>query len=126
MLPDQLIPENSVLIVDDDVAALEEMTEAMRDRNLTVHAAANSATAILMAAEHKPSFILMDYKLPDVNGLETVSSIRRFLPDAIIVMMSVVDDFCELATIQNTQTDGILRKPLPISSIARFIQARLN
>lgn len=126
MLLNQLTPENSVLIVDDDVAALEEMTEAMRDRNLIVHAAANSAEAILLATEHKPAFILMDYNLPDVDGLETVSSIRRFLPNAIMIMMSVVDDFCELATIQNTHTDGILRKPLPISSIARFIQIRLT
>lgn len=122
----QPIQSKSVLIVDDDLEALEEMACALRDLGLSVCSATNSVEALLLAKNYRPAFIIMDYALPDTDGLKTISSIQRFLPEATIIMISAVDHFCRFATTKNTGAFAILRKPLNMNSIARFIRDRLE
>lgn len=126
MIPKRSKQSETVLVVDDDPDALEEMTEALRDYGLTVHPAADGAQALLLADQHKPAFVLMDYNLPGIDGLETASALRRFLPHATVIMMSGLDDFCRVATTENTGTFAILKKPLTMNSIARYIRNRLD
>ena len=116
----------SVLVVDDDADALEEMTEALRDQGLTVHGASTGAAALAVAYRHRAAFVIMDYKLPGANGLETVSAMRRFLPKAKVIMISASGRFCKRATTKNTGAFAILKKPLSIESIARYIRNRLE
>ncbi len=122
MPPKRPSPSRPVLVVDDDIEALQEMSEALRNYGLTVYSASNGAQALLLAGDHQPAFVLMDYNLPGANGLETASSIREVLPDTTVILMSAVDDFCRLATTKSTGTFAILKKPLAINSIARFIR----
>ena len=112
----------SVLVVEDDLDALDEMTEALRDHGLTVHEAVNATQAVSLAKEKRPAFVLMDFNLPGANGLQAAAAIRRFLPAATFIMMSGMDNFCRLATTENTQTFAVLKKPIAIDSIARFMR----
>ena len=120
------IRTKSVLVVDDDVDALLEIAEALYEHDLPVHLASDAVSAIELAFKFKPAFILMDYNLPGKNGVEAVASIQRFLPNATVIMMSGQDDFCLLATTKNTNTFAILKKPLAMESIARFIKNQLD
>lgn len=114
--------EARVLVVDDDPDALDEMADGLRDVNLTVLTATNSKDALELAGEHRPAFVLMDFSLPGMNGLDTVMAMQGFLPDTTFIMMSGNDDFCRIATTSNTKTFAILKKPLAMGGIARFIQ----
>ncbi len=126
MASNRELRSKSVLVVDDDLDTLEEMAEALRDRGLTVHQAGNAREALSQAEKNRPAFVLMDFNLPGVNGLKTVSVMRKFLPGATYIMISGHDDFCRLATTKNTKTFAVLKKPVSMNSIARFIRNKLD
>jgi DNA-binding NtrC family response regulator len=111
-----------VLVVDDDGDALDEIADVLRDMELIVLTALNGEDAVKLARENRPDYVLMDYSLPGINGLVAVRTMRYFLPDTIFIMMSGLDDFCRVATTNNTMTFAILKKPLAINGIARFIR----
>jgi len=116
---------NSVLIVDDDIEALDEMAEALQDYGLKIHTASDESTALILANEHRPKFILMDYLLHGSTGLESASAIRKFLPGVQIIMISAFEDLNRVVTINKFGVIAVLRKPLSIDSIGRFISTRL-
>ncbi len=111
----------TVLIVDDDVAALEEMAETLRDYGLSVCEADRGSTALALAKEHQPRVVLMDFNLPGVNGLTIVHRMQEFLPNSSFIMISGMDAFCKQATTANTNTFAVLKKPVSMDSIARYI-----
>ena len=111
-----------VLVVDDDKNALDELADALGDMELAVLTALNGEDAVELARKTLPDYVLMDYSLPGIDGLAAVTAMRSFLPGTIFIMMSGWDDFCHVATTGNTLTFAILKKPLAIEGIARFIR----
>ena len=112
----------AVLVVDDDPAALDEMAEAMEVEDIPVLLASNAVEALGLAREHRPQFVLMDFNMPGMNGIDAVNAMQTFLPGAIFIMISGLDDFCRVATTENTRTFAILQKPISIHHIARYIR----
>lgn len=54
--------------------------------------AGDGLTALSMARETKPDLIVMDINMPISNGLEATKLIRRYLPEANIVMLTIRDE----------------------------------
>ena len=65
-----------ILVVDDNTAARELLTEALRDAGHTVEAAPDARTALAAYAAHPPDVIVLDLNLPDLDGLEVARRIR--------------------------------------------------
>jgi DNA-binding NtrC family response regulator len=121
-----VVSSNSVLIVDDDIDALEEMGDALQDHGLEVYTASDVEVALSLAKKHRPEFILMDYLLRECTGAEAVSEILKFLPGAQVIMMSAFDDLACRVTSVDSNVIAILKKPLSINSIIRFISNKLE
>jgi DNA-binding NtrC family response regulator len=119
----------SVLIVDDDIRALEEMTDALHDYGLTVHTASNQIMAMKLASEHCPEFIIMDHFLRGYTGLESVNDIHKFLPETRVIMISGFEDLFNIVRTKEGVSScviAVLKKPLPMESIGRFISKQLD
>ena len=73
----------SVLIVDDDLALLEALPEALRLRmgGVTVETADSAAAALDRIAERDYDAIVTDIKMPGMDGLELLDEIRTRRPD---------------------------------------------
>ncbi len=112
----------SVLVVDDDPEALDEMAEALGDEAIPFLVASNAIEALGLAREHRPRFVLMDFNMPGMNGIDAVNVMQAFLPGATFIMISGLDDFCRVATTDNTGTFAVLQKPISIHNIARYIR----
>jgi len=68
----------------------------------------------------------MDYRLPDLNGLDVISVLRELLPASQFILISGEETFLEGATIQNTNTLAILRKPFSSKQVAGYIQNKFH
>jgi DNA-binding NtrC family response regulator len=121
-----VVSSNSVLIVDDDIDALEEMGDALQDYGLEVYTASDVGVALMLAKKHRPEFILMDYLLRECTGAEAVSEILKFLPGVQVIMMSAFDDLACRVTSVDSNVIAVLKKPLSINSITRFISNKLD
>jgi two-component system response regulator YesN len=50
-------------------------------------------SAVRIAEIEKPDIVLMDIRMPEMNGLEAAKRIRSLLPDTVIIMLTAFDEF---------------------------------
>jgi PAS domain S-box-containing protein len=77
-----------VLNVDDDDANRYVKTRSLMMGDMEVIEAANGATALAMIAERQPMLVLLDVRLPDVDGLEVCRQIKAAWPDILVIQIS--------------------------------------
>ena len=84
----------SILVVDDFVPFRETLREFFDDFVFieVVGEAGDGNSAIQMAFELMPQVILMDVRMPGLNGIEATKRIKRDLPAIHIIGVSSVDD----------------------------------
>ena len=70
-----------LLVVDDDPALLQMMCWTFSDMGYLVEAAASCDEAIRLASTQVFEFALVDYHLPDGNGLELMERLSKQQPD---------------------------------------------
>jgi DNA-binding NarL/FixJ family response regulator len=92
-----------VLLVDDHVplrAALRSLLARYHDVRI-VGEASDGQEAIDLLASCQPDVILMDIKMPKMNGIEATAHIKRTWKEAIVIGLCAVED--------HDYTDGILK-----------------
>ena len=86
----------TLLIADDEQLerqALRFIIEKNYPQVQIVGEAGDGASAVRLAMEERPDIVLMDIRMPEINGLEAAKSIRVLLPDTRIVMLTAFDEF---------------------------------
>lgn len=84
-------PRGSVLIVDDD----EEARHVLRllcdtEGFIVVGEAANAVEAVPIALKHQPQFVILDYRMPRLDGEGTAEILRAVIPGTKIVAFSAI------------------------------------
>ena len=50
-------------------------------------------SAVRIAEKEKPDVVLMDIRMPGINGLEAAKNIRKILPDTVVIMLTAMEEF---------------------------------
>ena len=79
-----------ILIVEDQPVMRAMLREFLGNAfpGWSILAAADGAQAMTLAAEFRPSLVLMDVRLPDANGIELTARMRQLLPDTKVIVVS--------------------------------------
>ena len=116
---------NRVLVVDDQRLVREGLTallELVDDLQL-VAVADDGARAVALVAEHRPDVVLMDLRMPGMDGVEATRRIRRDHPDVeVVVLTTHADDDSVLAALR-AGARGYLTKDAGVAEIARAVAA---
>ena len=113
-----------VLVIDDDDALCETIRETLREE-YAVASAPHGAAALDLVKVHQPALILLDLRMPIMDGWSFVHHYRRVaaIPAAIVVM-SAASDLPNIAA--QLGADGHLRKPFDLKSVGRLVAAQLD
>jgi two-component system response regulator AtoC len=79
---------NRILIVDDELNVRRLLYEVVRKAGYETHTAENGLEALDKARSLKPSVILMDIKMPVMDGMEAFEIIHREMPETAIILMT--------------------------------------
>ena len=81
------------LVADDSPAAQQAISSLLeKDRSISlVGNASDGRQAVEKALELRPDLVLMDLQMPEMNGLEATAELRRTLPEARIIIITVLD-----------------------------------
>lgn len=111
-----------VLIVDDDVAFAESLSDILSERGYDI-AAVNSGEESLKKAKEKTfDVILIDIKMPVLDGVETFKRLKNISPQTVVIMMTAysVEELIKNALKEGAY--GILYKPLDINKVVGMIE----
>ncbi len=109
-----------VLVVDDDEAIVEMFSELLgRDGRFEIQTANTGYQAGILTEQFRPDVILLDYKLPDINGTAVCRTIRsnaNFEHIKIIIISGVADPD-EIEELRAVGADDFIRKPFDINEV---------
>lgn len=91
------VDQNSILIVDDDEAVTQTFARMLELEGYAVRTAVNAETGLRAASEHMPDAIILDLRMPLVDGLGFLRRLRahdeqREVPVAIVTGDYFLDD----------------------------------
>ncbi|MBW2709643.1 MAG: sigma-54-dependent Fis family transcriptional regulator [Deltaproteobacteria bacterium] len=78
----------SILVVDDESAIRESLKDWLMEDGYSVALAIDGENAIAMVQESQYDVILLDLKMPGIDGLETMRRIKEVSPDSEVLMMT--------------------------------------
>lgn len=103
---------NKVLIVDDDDKARCIIAHNMRACNFTPLEASSGLAALDILREAKPTVILLDLHMPEMNGLETLKKIKEINPHIPVIILTAYGDIpTAVETIKAGAYDFISKPP---------------
>jgi DNA-binding NtrC family response regulator len=87
------LPENAhnninILVVDDDEAICNNLVIYLSRKGYSTQKAYTGLKGLELLKQHQHHIALIDLKLPDINGIELLKSIKTASPNTLIVLMS--------------------------------------
>lgn len=113
---------HKVLLVDDEEDFLEIMSERMQHRGMEV-STANSAEAALELIENEAfDAIILDFMMPEMNGLETIKAIKTKKPELQIILLTGQATLEKGVEAMKLGAMDVLEKPADIEVLAAKIE----
>jgi DNA-binding NarL/FixJ family response regulator len=118
------IMPNSVLIVDDSSVVRKVMRNFFERRTdwKIGGEAGDGAEAIQKARELKPDLILLDFSMPNMNGIEAASELKKILPKAHIIVFTMFDDALGSRLSSAAGVDLVVPKAEGLTVLVRAVQ----
>lgn len=110
------------LVVADDQAVIREAVAAMLDMMDGVEVVAravNGAEAIAAVERERPAVVLMDLRMPEVDGIEATRTITERFPEVAVLVLTTFDDEESIVAALGAGARGYLTKDAGIDDIAR-------
>ncbi len=129
---DMVLPAWKMLVVDDDELLCQTTVDALKDIGVKADWTLSGEKAIALVEEHHRKqddyqIILLDWKLPGMNGIQVAREIRRSLGHDVPILLISAYDWSEFETeAREAGVDGFISKPLFKSSLFYGLQKYMN
>lgn len=115
-----------VLVVDDSKLIRMQLQNMLETLNHEVITAEDGLIAYEKYKEEQPDLVTMDINMPNCNGLQAVQKIIGEFPDAIIVMISSIDDRSITYECIGAGAVDFINKPIHIDELQEKIDEALE
>ena len=117
-----------VLSVDDHPLLREGISKIINDQldMLVAAQAANGSEAIEQFRQHRPDVTLLDIRLPDINGIDVLMTIRREFCNARVVMLTTAEGDVQIQRAMEAGARGYILKsmsPRDLTEVIRQVHA---
>ncbi|MBZ5578747.1 MAG: AAA family ATPase [Acidobacteriia bacterium] len=115
----------TVLLVDDNRDLLHFLERLMADAGWNLLTAESAAEARRLVRENKPNAALLDFMLPDGNGVELGVEFLQAVPNMLVIVMTGTILPAEEEALCEEHNFPVLRKPFLASDVMNQIRTRL-
>ncbi|MDE6520734.1 MAG: response regulator [Ruminococcus sp.] len=121
------LPSMQMLVIDDDEVFLETASEMLESMGLSADVAQNGRTAVKMAGRKDYSVIFIDWKMPDMNGVETINQMRKIVGKDVLIIVVSAYDWTEIEDdAVSSGVNGFISKPFFRSTVYSKIAELLH
>jgi CheY-like chemotaxis protein len=115
----------TVLVVDDDPAQRREIVTCLGDLGIKTLQAEDGIAAVEMVKALRPAVVIMDIRMPRMDGIEVVKSIGS-AGDAKIILVTGDPASLFRANTSELGVFAVIEKPIPLRSLSRFVLKALG
>lgn len=114
-----------ILVVDDEKDVCEFVKSFFEERGFEVLSACNGKQALAVAEKEDPLILLMDIRMPEMDGIETLRRWKKTRPNDKIIMVTCVDDLDMMDEAKKLGADGYITKPLVLNELIKAVTEKL-
>ncbi|MEM7204396.1 MAG: response regulator [Planctomycetota bacterium] len=118
------VPSHHILVVDDEEHIADAVENLLRAKGYAVSVEHDGGTALTRARDCLPDLILLDYELPEMDGLEVIAALRADPATKSIPVLLATAGHIALDDIQ--KADGFLAKPFPEALLYELVDRLLG
>ncbi|MEK6693226.1 MAG: sigma-54 dependent transcriptional regulator [Nitrospirota bacterium] len=86
------MPDNKILVVDDDRALRHVLIEILQKNNFLTLEASSSKETFEIFRRERPDSVLLDLKMPDMDGIEVMQELKKIDPDIPVIIVTAYGD----------------------------------
>lgn len=111
---------NRILVVEDEQILAQNLEVYLQAQGLDVRVAHDGARAIGLAESFAPEVMVLDYRLPDMEGFQVLDAVRQNRKCFFVLITAhPTTEVCERA--RDLGVSHILFKPFPLAELARAV-----
>ncbi|GAB6172874.1 hypothetical protein JCM15765_23520 [Paradesulfitobacterium aromaticivorans] len=118
-----------VLLVDDEELERKVLHFTLQNENLPIHIlgeAANGREALEQVHTIRPDLIIMDIKMPGINGIEATKQIKAAYPATEVIILTAYNEFSYSQQAIKAQASDYLLKPVMPQQLIRAVKEALD
>lgn len=115
--------EMKVLLVDDEEEFVKTLAERIEMRNLKSDVALSGESALEIINENLPDVMVLDLKMPGIDGLEVLRRTKKVYPGVQIIMLTAHGSKKDEQEARRLGVFEYLKKPVDLETLMRTITA---
>ena len=116
------VPPLQILLVEDEVVLARNVQHALAAEGHSVEWFENGEAALQHAREARPDLVLLDNRLPGMNGLETLRALRELDPTIIVIVMTAFATLDDAVSAMRFGAADFVRKPVGLAELELAIE----
>lgn len=118
--------KNNIMVVDDEPIARQSLSDILRLEGYNVTAIANGELAVEHVRRYSVDLILLDLKMPGMNGLDVVQVVNQISPDTEIILLTAYGSMESAVEALRQRVHDYLLKPASPLQILESVRKGLE
>jgi len=114
-----------LLLVDDEQGMRDTLADILEETGLQIDQAADGLEAVDKVSTRSYGLVLMDIRMPVMNGVEALRRIKVLRPGLPVVMMTAYTAAAEVEEARRQGAEAVLYKPLDIPQLLNLLRRAL-
>lgn len=112
---------SEILVIEDDPLQAHEIADFLGRSGFTVCKRGEGSDALHGIAGIDPTVVIVDYHLPDIDGVTIAERIHRLVPRAAVILISGRIDFVPNDILDHCNVVAFLRKPISLGKLRQLV-----
>ncbi len=118
--------KSKILMIDDKLDFLEIMGERIRSWGYEVITTADPREALAAVADRRPDAIILDYKMPEMDGVDTLRQIRKIDQDIPVIMFTAYPDVKSITGTEELGVSSYIPKMSTFSDVQTALKSAIE
>jgi len=117
--------KGKILVVDDDVMVRNFLERFLSKKSYQVDTAENGNQAIEIIKKERPHLVLLDIKMPAMNGIDVLKEIKKIDPSVGVIMITALQEEEIAQEAMKLGADDYICKPFDIDYLENSVLAKI-
>ena len=115
-----------LLVVDDEIEICDFLKSFFEERNYEVKTASSGQAALEAADQFKPNVILLDIKMPGMDGIQVLSAVKKKYPRTKVIMVTALETRDKIEECLRLGADNYITKPLSLEYLENDVREKIE